>query len=364
MQADFQENQLLEKIFAFQVSGSNLYDDGHFQSNRFYPYLALKREDDNLFFTTLTISVLKWMEPFMDEGQKGLVEKICQSALPNFEAYQVKNDRAKVYQFWKTGKNNHFPNGCLLHHFKKFKSPPDADDTALAYLAKTHELSDVIEVREYLKQFANGAGKWNRKVPQFLNIPYVYSTWMGSGRMPIEFDIVVMSNLLRMFWKYRLLVNQYDVATMEYISEVVKKGYYIQRAFECAPWYPSPVIIHYHLTKLATETGYEQIEALIPYLRDQFKLLVAKSNKNHSMDLLLLHSSSMRLKVPYEIKQPVLPLTEAELAAYPFYIGGMLTATQSRWLWRLAAHPVFHWQFRCLAFNYTLMLENKVLKRI
>ena len=350
--------ELIERIGRQQSTGEPAFHRGHFRANRSYPYLRLQRADNNLFYTALTLSVLKNTKPTLDDPARAMIDRITEGALANYHHYRVEREGVKVYQFWPEGKHHHFPNGTLLHRFKKFKSPPDADDTALAYQTYPHTRTEAAQFQVYLQQFANGSRKWNRKISANLNLPKVYATWMGTGAMPIEFDVVVMSNLLRTFRQYGLPVNEYDQATLDYLSQVIRSGLYRQKPFVAAPWYPSALIIHYHLVKLMVTPGFPDPdlwkEQLVTHLRD--------FQPQSLMEKILWNSSARRLG-----QQPVEVVYgehwEDRIRGFTFYIGGMLTALNSRISWYLAQFPAFHWRFRCDAFYYALLLEHEVLRK-
>ena len=351
--------ELIENIQRHQSPGEPAFRKGHFRANRFYPYLGLRRSDNNLFFTALTLSVLTGVRPDLDPQFRTIVDRMERQALANFPLYQVEREGVRIYQFWPEGRQNHFPNGWILHRFKKFKSPPDVDDTALAYQTFPHTPREAAQLRQYLQQFANGNRKWNRKIPRKLNRPKVYATWMGTGAMPIEFDVVVMSNLLRTFRQFALPANDYDRATQEYLTEVIRTGFYLEEPFISAPWYPFALTIHYHLVKLATSEGEPLPDLWNRVLIRHLQLLEPAAEG--FMSKILWNCSALRLG------QPIREIAfeeewESHLRQFTFYIGGMLTALSSRSSWRLAKHPVFHWRFRCEAFNYALLLEYEVLR--
>ncbi len=350
--------ELLTKIAALQCSGDRYYKVGHFPSYRYYPYLNLRREDDNFFYTALTLSLLKMLRPFLREDLQNTVQLITQQAVQNYQLYQVREEDAIVYQFWRVGKHNHFPNGLILKHFRKFKSPPDTDDTALGYLTYPHTFDEVIAWKEYLKKFANGYAKTNRKLAFPFKPAGVYSTWMGTGRMPIEFDVVVMCNTLRVFLTYGTPLEDTDLATLEYVRRVLRTNYYLRAPFFAAPWYPSAIVIHYHLVKFFTD--FKEFATVNDggLLRENTRLMQSEKHLSF-LERILLNVAAFRLGLPtlavrYDVNW------EIELKKFSFYIGGMLTATTSPSLWQLAKYPIFHWQFKCFAFYYSLVVEYEI----
>ena len=153
------------------LESSKYYKIGHFFASRYYPYLNLKREENNLFFNALTINQLNRILPLLKAEQNNyrLVNKIIGRGLRNYADYAKLDGQTTVYQFWPIGLRNHFPNGLFLHRFKKFKSPPDVDDTALAYLTKPHNQKRNRTVKNLLDTLFKWRSKRKSKSSQ--NLP-------------------------------------------------------------------------------------------------------------------------------------------------------------------------------------------------
>ncbi len=353
----FSLTELLDQIEAQQITTTGTFFKGMFPTQRRYPYLGLKRADSNIFFTALTIRLLRECQPFLDVTLQSRIDRIAARAKCAFPFYSKKEQGVKVYQFWPVGANNHFPNGLFLHHFKKFKSPPDVDDTALSYAITNPSTADVLALRDYLIPFANGSNKWNRKILKRYQKPMVYSTWMGTGAMPIEFDVVVLTNLLAVFLTHGIELNQYDLASLDYLASLIKDAYYLKAPFYAAPWYPSAVVILYHLVKFFGTYQPERFHQLYPIFKSHWNALRGKSVS--FMEQVILNTIGLKLGMdPAKISFP--ENWEDELLEYPFYIGGMLTAMQSSASWYLARYPIFHWRFVCPAFNFSLVLEQQI----
>lgn len=327
---------------------------GFFQVSRYWPYLNLTRIDDNLFSQALILQQLETLIPFLSPELKPQIEQRAQTIKQRFGAYQkIAAGEVPIYQFWPIGRNHHFPNGHFLHRFRKFKSPPDLDDTALAYLTLPHPTEDTRKLRGYLRHFANGNRKWNRKAPKFLQIKDVYSTWMGTGRMPIEFDVVVMSNALRLFSKHQLSMNSYDLATLHYIKEVLQQEFFLENPFYAAPWYPNPILIFYHLAKMvegAMDQTFQPIHQLL-----QGHLQGLESFVKRPMDNILLVLAAKKLGATINLEKVSLENILDQKA--PFYVGGMLTALEQQWVWKIAKYDFFHWQFLSKALDLALYCE-------
>ena len=309
----------------------------------------------------MIVQFLDLLKVYIPDKEFLILEKRANKIREQYIYYQQDPMGIPIYQFWKIGKRNHFPNGNFFHRFKKFKSPPDLDDTALAYFTKPHSYSEVIQLRNYLQRFANGTQKYNKKVPPALNLPMVYSTWMGTGRMPIEFDVVVLSNFLRLLLKHQISWNGFDLASITYIEKVVHGNIYLHEPFLAAPWYPNPILIYYHLVKLVFMDESAFSEALLKKLRTDYTLL--QNHTSGTMDELLLNISALRMGKKSNVILKFPGWDSSEIEEFYYYVGGMLTATQSRWIWPMAKWPIFHWRFQCKALTICLWLEYYLLYR-
>ena len=353
-------DDLFKQIEKIRLEYSKKSESVAFPSYRAYPYLNLYREENNFFYSVLTLSTLKRNYPKVEYATQRKITRAIDQAIKNFGPYRVIRDEVPLYQFWPDLPNAHFPNGHILHRFKKFKSPPDADDTALGYLVYPHSKQDMLNWQSYLIQFANGATKQNQKLPKKFRMEKVYGTWMGTGAMPIEFDTVVMTNILTAMSDYQVVLDECGLATLAFLKKIIKSAYYLKEPFNCAPWYPSPFIIHYHLVRFFTDHP-DFLELSIKRNLEDQQLQLVKM-KQHPMESLLLCSSALRLgtsidRISFE------SIEALKFESFTFYVGGMLTATSGKLLWYLARYPIFHWRFKCPAFYLALAWEYHLLQK-
>ena len=354
------KDKLFEKIFSSPIPKTRFWGKGFFYAFRHYPYLGLRRIDDNFFCTALTINLLSRLSDGLSEPILSQLQAKKKYFEQETSAYCVKRGNTKVYQFWPDRRKAHFPNGNLLKHFKKFKSPPDADDTALAYQVFDFDPLEVKNWQHYLRTFANGARKWNLKVRSEWQQPKVYGTWMGTGKMPIEFDTVVMTNILSAIFKYQIPLDEYGAQTLNFIQLMIYSGDYLRYPFEAAPWYPNSILIHYHLVEFVTRHSIENKLDLLKKLSVQNHVL-AQSSKLKFMEEVLVKNAALKLGLS-PIKLILSNNWEKEADSFPFYIGGMLTAATSKISWKLAKYSIFHWQFICPALNCALIVEYFLLE--
>ncbi|MEM8894493.1 MAG: hypothetical protein AAGC88_07945 [Bacteroidota bacterium] len=320
-------------------------------SKRTYPPLGLERDDDNIFFTCLCLRIIKDFK--LDHP---LAEKFDPAVCEDFVEVI---DGAKLYMFWKDHPNAYFPNGRLMHKHRFFRSPPDADDTSLIYYLVDHSPQEVENYFKALRRFANTSQKRNAKCKPIYGDKKIFSTWFGSGKMPIEFDFAVLINVFYSLEKYCYPMDDYYADSILYIRNEVITGAYIDNPFSSAPSYPNAFVLFYQVSRFIHFHPDHELNSLIPDLERQLPKLRQKAKK--AFDQLLLNSSAMFLGL--RETEPINPdLLEKEIDSHSSFIAGLLTLLPGKLTSRLAQYPVFHLQFICRAYNQLLVKENDELR--
>lgn len=250
---------ILEKIASWQVGDdSRFFAEGVFPSQRENVFLGYRRPDDNIFATASTVFILNELVDFFPEDEKAIVDKITQNARKAYPLY-LNKDGLATYNFWKTRPSDHFPNGYLFYRFRHFKLPDDIDDTALIYLTTQRTTDEIAWLKEKLKRHANPQTK-------------VYSTWFGE-KMPIEHDVCALCNLMCLLLKSRLPLNQYDVATINYLFACVESNDFVKKPFQTARHYGTFPLIAYHYARFCSYfTEYMNISENIEIINEMIKI--------------------------------------------------------------------------------------------
>ena len=187
---------LLRDLASLQSEGDSIYPKGLFPSQRYHTFLPYKREDDNLFFTASVVHILEGLKSGFTSTEKFVVDTIISKGLKAYPVFRNK-DGLDTFNFWQTKPSKHFPNGWFMHRFKHFQIPDDVDDTALVLLTESAGKKRVALLREKLKQHANLAYKRAFNPLRKYHDLKCYSTFFGK-KMYIEFDLCVLSNLMRL----------------------------------------------------------------------------------------------------------------------------------------------------------------------
>ena len=349
---------LLLELRTLQSKGDSIYPNGVFPSQRYHPFLPYVREDDNLFFTASVVHMLQGVNDYFTEAEKARVDKMITEAKSSYQLFQNK-DGLDTYNFWQTKPSRHFPNGKFMHRFKHFQIPDDVDDTALVFLTEHASKERVTELREKLKKHANLAYKQAfNPLGKYRDLK-CYSTFFGE-KMYIEFDICVLSNLMRVILPhFKDDLNEYDHDTLKFVTDAIVNDEHNSLPFYSAPNYPTTELILYHVSRL------------IPLLPSAYKTKIDAKIKadiqsylkrSSGMNRLILENAALKLNI--EIESNTFHSTDVlNDESFYFFHAGMITAFENSVVQKLADNAFFHLRYTSKALNRALLIENMVLKR-
>jgi len=350
--------ELLRKLRSEQSKGNSIYPKGIFPSQRYHPFLPYKREDDNLFFTASVVHILQGLNERFTASERTLVDEIIAEAKSSYPLFQNK-DGLDTYNFWQTKPSRHFPHGIFMHRFKHFQIPDDVDDTALVYLSENASKERVSQLREKLKKHANLAYKRAFNPLEKYRDLKCYSTFFGKA-MYIEFDICVLSNLMRVILThFKDNLNEYDHDTLKFITECIVNDEHNTLPFYSAPNYPTIELILYHLSRL------------IPLLPSEYKIKIEEKIKADiqsmlkrvsGMNKVTLESAALKLNLEIESNDSA-SANVLNDESFFFFHAGMITAFENSVAQKLAQNSFFHLRYTSKALNWALLIENRILKR-
>jgi hypothetical protein len=227
-----------------------------------------KRADDNIFALASTLFILQQNARHLEKEQKLIFEKIESQIQAEFTKYQNKDGRL-TYNFYKTKPSGHFPNGRFMRRFDHFRLPDDIDDTALIYLSANYSKEQTIWLKNHLAEFTD----------QYQGSKYdkIYCTWFGKN-MPKEQDVCALLNLMYLFFKHNIDLDQTDKNTLEFIGNSVVE---IQNnPFKISRHYGHPALIIYHYARFLENNSYpvlDQKKSLL--IRFAKELLIQEKTK-------------------------------------------------------------------------------------
>lgn len=350
--------QLLQSIINQQQLNTDFFVEGSFKSYRQYNQSENLQLDNNIFFTALISFTLQDLKPYLTAQEKTVVDTILARAKTAFNFY--KNRNRNSYNFWRTDiENNFFPNDDILPLFKKqLKLPDDLDDTSLILICLNLTEEQAVFAKTLMENFANKKyNKVKNTYKKYRNFD-AYSTWYGIN-MPVDFDFGVHCNILSFVNYYNLPYNKYDSATLNLITNMVDELAIILDAEYISPYYNSPSILLYHLTRLMTS---KKIDALEKRKEKIISLIKTEMQKNIG-DLEYMILSSCLLKLNYknfkEIDVKTVDLSNTDFVFYTGFIFAHLHNNIKKIASKINGLQ-FKWYSK--AFNDCLALEYLILK--
>lgn len=353
--------QLLRRIDRLQVKESSVFPQGSFASYRLYA-LNKDREkaDVNPFFTGLIGFSLKDLRPQLSREQQQLADAIMQNSLPVYPKFQNRKGRY-TYNFWPTDTPRIFPNGGWLNVFDKTQAlPDDLDDTVIILLALNAPDSVARQVHALMQGFVNNGHKPVRNTFKDFRKIGAYSTWFGK-KMPVDFDVCVLANVLYFVQHYQLPWTAADSASLQLIEKVLDENRHMTSAAYVSPHYSKLPIILYHLSRLMSVRPIPSLERFRSRLIEQAK--DACKNSTDFMEQVILRTSLLRWGVqpPDGTIYTAANLTELiENGSFSFFIANMASMLPDPLKQWMGGAGVGKFYYDCDAYNNLLVLEYLV----
>lgn len=352
-------NILLRKLEELQEEIETNTCSGVFSSTRKHIYINYKREDNNLFFTSLILIILDHLSlSLKDDGLLNMINKIKEKAWQSFDLYKNKAGGI-TYNFWKEHPKEDFPNSKYIFNHKHFHIPDDLDDTALAFIAKPHSIEEVYGLKRRAEVHINTFRKKVKNTFSSLKQIKTYTTWSGD-KMYYEFDVCVLCNILCCFRHYNLPKDLYYYEAVQLIEITLENQYHLKYPYETSHHYANTTMILYHLSKLCEYDEEFRLKWSKKIRNDLLKVL---PYKKYSIGKVILANSLMKLGY----NAPNIQL-EGCTSEFPYFIIGFLTPYENI-LARTLAKNKWSWLvYNCEAYSLALKLEylklkNQILER-
>ena len=357
-------HRLVQRIAAQQTEVDNDFAAGMYPSYRRYDKRAdVFKNDNNIFYTGLVVFTLKQLQPWLTPADQAVCKDIFKKALPVYEKFRNRKGRY-TYGFWQKDTPVVFPHSGWLNLMNKSHAlPDDMDDTSIILLASDAPDSIVREVHALMQQYRNTGRRHVRNTyRQYKKIP-AYSTWFGK-KMPVDFDICVLTNILYLVQRYHLPFAEGDSASVELIRQVIHNRQHMTHAAYVSPHYSRPSILLYHLSRLMQVTHLPALdscrEQLIADAREVY------NNSDNFIDKIIVSTALMRWEAQPPREQLLVDTdlqTLVERNDFVFFIANMASMLPNpfkQWVGNAGIGRFFYY---CPAYNNTLLLEYLVLKK-
>lgn len=304
---------------------------------------AYKRADDNVFALASTLFILQQYSSVLSVDQRKIFENIEAQILAFYPKYQNKDGRL-TYNFYQTQPSGHFPNGRFMRRFDHFRLPDDIDDTALIYLTANYTKQQTLWLKNHLTDFTDQYhGSANDRI---------YSTWLGKN-MPKEQDVCALLNLMCLFFKHNIDLDQTDKNTLEFIGHAADE---IQKnPFKIARHYGHPALIIYHYARFMVDYSYPTLDQKKDLLiRFSKELLVKEKTKLFKVlleiSLLKLGEKREYIDLNFETEKPFYSFIGAPFA--PFQSPAFRLIAKNKWsqiFWKSEIHELaLRLEYACL----------------
>lgn len=356
--------RLLQRIEQLQVKEAGVFPKGIFPSYRLYALNKDRQKADvNIFFTGLIGFTLRDIAKDLPPAQQQVANRIIVNSLPVYSKFQNRNGRP-TYNFWPTDTPAIFPNSGWMNHFNKTRAlPDDLDDTGILLLALRAADSTAARAHAIMQSYTNNSsGKVRNTFREYRGIG-AYSTWFGK-KMPVDFDVCVLANVLYMVQSYRLPWTKADSASAELIARIVADKKHLTAAGYVSPHYSRPPVILYHLSRLMTLQPIAVLEIYRPQLIAEARDALLHSDS--FMDQVLLSTALLR----WGVEPPALPGRQSqslnaliEDESFSFFIANvasMLPDPLKEWMGVTGAGRFYYY---CPAYHHLLVLEYLVWKK-
>jgi len=353
--------QILTKIQALQQTNTG-FPRGIFPSARVYAYNKNNSKNDpNVFFTGLIVHTLKKYQKQCTSYQQGIINQIVKDGLSSVGLFKNKSGR-DTYNFWRTDTPQIFPNAGWLNKFDKSQSlPDDFDDSVILLWAQEVSKERAAMVHDSMQLYANTLVKTVKNtLAPFKHLP-AYSTWFGK-KMPIDFDMAVLCNVLSFVNAYDLQWTASDSASLQLITTAINNNWHVTKADFIAPHYAKPAVIMYHIARLLTAGNQQNIQTLMalkPVLLKQTDSLLAISKD--PLENVLLSSARVQFGGITNDASQAPDQAAIEQSKYPFFIANMASMLPSPVKRPLSKLAFAKFEYRCPAYNLAILWENRYL---
>lgn len=357
--------QILQKIEHLQIKDNGIFPKGSIPSYRKYAHNPDRfKADINPFYTGLTVFTLLNIRDGLSKNQQAIADTIIKRARLSFSKFENRKRTGLTYNFWPTDTPQIFPNGGWLNLFNQSQSlPDDMDDTVIILLALEAQDSIAKAVHQLMQNHTNTVTKTvNNTFADYTYLP-AYSTWFGK-KMPTEFDVSVLANVLYFVQHYQLKWTRADSASLHLIIDVIKKDRHLTSANYISPHYVSSSKIFYHLSRLMSLKPIPELDALKPIIIKQSVDLI--NGQTSFMDKLLLSSALLRWgtqppRIQLEQSKNINDMVEDE--SFAFFIANMGTIYPDKIKKFLTKSKLGTFYYYSPGYNYLLLLENLILHK-
>lgn len=333
---------------------------GNYPSTRYHQVFPIRRVEDNVYFVAWVNQLLKRCLPQFSTELKSRVQVLIQNGETAIGNYRNRYGDI-TYNFYRP--NAWFPNGKLLSRFGRFQPTDDADDTSMAFRGYSHSQADAAEVKKIFQYQSNGKrSRWLRRLPKSYRDLGCYSTWIGSDKIYVDTDLVVLANILIFNAAYDLGVSEEDKASLLLLKKAVLSGDYLRKKWSISAWYPFESVILYSLAELVALDYYPGLDGVKTTLSQALNSIQLKDDQ--SMERLLVDSALIRLGYSprFDTVEQDMSLLIESSAQFSYGIIPLLHPWNGQFMQYLSSFPLFRVSFDCRGQRLAILLELLLMR--
>ncbi len=358
-------SRLLQRIDHLQAKTNDVFPKGSIPSYRMYAHNKNRfKADVNPFFTGLVAFTLEDIKTDLSPAQQLQANTIIANTLSVYPKFRNRSIGRNTYNFWPTDRPQIFPHSGWLNLFNKSRAlPDDLDDTVIILMAQRKSDSVAKDIHQLMQGYTNNkTKKVTNTFPEYQQTG-AYSTWFGE-KMPVDFDISVLSNVLYFVQFYDLKWTAADSASLYLIEDMIKTSKHTKSANYVSAHYATLPNILYHISRLMALKPIASLEKLKPQLIADTKTALASANT--FMDKVILSTSLLRWGVqpPESIFGKTTSLIDLiEDEQFYFFTASMASMLPDPWKTRVTNVEIGTFYYYCPAYNNLLLLENLVWQK-
>lgn len=311
-------------------------------------------EDNTFFYTASLLYILNNLKPKLDTNAQVVVNAINTLALVNASKYANRKGEAS-FNFWQTDPERPHPNGKAKHQAAKHGLPDDLDDSVIiASILQNNSISQRLRAKMVAYAQSHNHEPF-KKAPKGYESTKAYRTWFAD-QWTQDIDFVVLCNVLLFVFENDFRLNEYDSASIDFVTQVIDDSDHLIRPKELSPYYGRSAVMLYHLTRLISEDK----KALVQHIRKQTiidleGLLVSTQNQYERM---MIYTSLYRLNETPSIEMDEKKFSSDNDEFYFFYSTATNLSLPQYKLWLIKTFcliPNMYWKSE--AFNQMILLE-------
>ncbi|HET6994408.1 MAG TPA: hypothetical protein VFI06_05485 [Chitinophagaceae bacterium] len=346
-----------------QIEDQQLRRDPFFMPGIFPSYVSNKkvyreqRKDNNVFYTALISYTLKKLRPGLPASDQTIVDSIIARSERAVAPFKNREGR-ETYNFWRTDSAYRLPYLWGLNYTSKNMLEDDPDCTSICLLSLNVPGQTAEKAHEVMQDFVNDADNPTQTTFSRYRSYEAYSTWMGN-RLPVVFDICVLSNVLTFVQEYNLPWTKADSASLDLIVATINNKDHIRHPYIVAPYYGGSSIILYHLARLMSIKPVPALEALKDSLISDAQRILLQTHDG--FEKIVLSNALLKWNAGPGISEAGTP-DEIGKSNTPFFIGNIPSIFNFILKKPLSKREIGFYYHYCPAYNNVLLLEYVVLR--